>query len=240
MARTIDPLRHEERRLAILDAAARLLRERGAQGLTISEVLLEAGISKGALYHYFSGKDELLAALIARRLDAWRDAVTRAIAEVEDPEQRLIALVRALSTAKSQDLSLLVSALPTMQGDDGAVLQARLRLVGREHFIPLLTEVIAEGSRQGVFTAPAPSASAAVVMSLLQEMAETIARGLTEIRDGRRTAAELRAEALAYAAAIPGVLAAPATGEDILGARDLEVWIEAAGRLSTVGAEARS
>ncbi|WP_172805769.1 TetR/AcrR family transcriptional regulator [Brachybacterium sp. P6-10-X1] len=237
MARTVDPVRHEERRRSILDAATRLLRERGVQGLTIHDVLGEAGISKGALYHYFSGKDELLAALIARRLDAWSDAVTDTIAAVASPSERLVVLVRTLTSAKSQDLALLVSALPTLHSDDGAALQARLRIAGRERFVPLLTQVITDGAQTGVFAAPSPASAARVVMSLLQEMAEAVARGLREIRDGRGDADVLHADALAYAAAVPAVLDAPATGEDFLRPGDLDAWIRAAHQLGTISSK---
>lgn len=235
MARTVDPVRYEARRVAILDAADRLLREHGAHGLTINEVLLEAGISKGTLYHYFSGKDDLLAALITRRLDAWSEAVTKAVNTREGPTQRLISLLRAVISEKSPDLPLLISMLPTLQSDDGAALQARLQLAGQERFLPLLTEVIADGVSRQEFSSPSPSGSAAVVMSLLQEMASTISRGLTDIRDGRLSPEELHTRALAFAAAVPAVIAAPATGEDILHPGDLDVWIRAVAPSSSVG-----
>jgi AcrR family transcriptional regulator len=50
----------------LLDAAAACLHEKGADALTTREVLERAGLSAGTLYHYFSGKDDLVVALAER------------------------------------------------------------------------------------------------------------------------------------------------------------------------------
>lgn len=62
---------HEEAtRQRIVDAAVRAFTERGFHQATIQDVVRECGLSVGAIYTYFSGKDELLLAscdLIASR-----------------------------------------------------------------------------------------------------------------------------------------------------------------------------
>ena len=47
-------------RSRILDATAELLRTRGFQGTTLSEVARRAGMLAPSLYHYFSSKDQLV------------------------------------------------------------------------------------------------------------------------------------------------------------------------------------
>ena len=44
----------------IVTAALRLFLTRGYQSVSLADVAREAGITKGGIYHYFSGKDELL------------------------------------------------------------------------------------------------------------------------------------------------------------------------------------
>jgi AcrR family transcriptional regulator len=49
----------QERRDAIIAAAVRVFLDRGVQSATMDEIAREAQLSKGALYLYFSSKDEL-------------------------------------------------------------------------------------------------------------------------------------------------------------------------------------
>jgi AcrR family transcriptional regulator len=50
---------------AILAAAARVLRERGYQGMSMEAVAAEAGVGKAAIYRRYAGKTELAVATIA-------------------------------------------------------------------------------------------------------------------------------------------------------------------------------
>ena len=51
-----------ENRLALLQAASRLFRKRGIDGVGVADIAKEAGLTHGALYAHFSSKDELAAA----------------------------------------------------------------------------------------------------------------------------------------------------------------------------------
>src|ERR1700739_4378063 len=48
----------------IVEAAARLVHERGVAGTTLDDVRKVAGVSGSQLSHYFAGKDELVQAVI--------------------------------------------------------------------------------------------------------------------------------------------------------------------------------
>jgi AcrR family transcriptional regulator len=48
-----------ERRLHILDTAARVFAERGFEDASINAILEQAGVSKGAAYYYFDNKEDL-------------------------------------------------------------------------------------------------------------------------------------------------------------------------------------
>lgn len=59
---------HAERRAAtrraLLDAARALFAEKGFAGVTVEEVVREAGVTRGALYHHFEDKRLLLRAVV--------------------------------------------------------------------------------------------------------------------------------------------------------------------------------
>ena len=56
----------------ILDAAARRLREEGLEGAAIVPVMRDAGLTHGAFYSHFSGKDELASAAFGRAITTGR------------------------------------------------------------------------------------------------------------------------------------------------------------------------
>jgi len=60
--------RGRERKGEIVSAAAALMYERGVRATGLDEVLAAAGCGKSQLYHYFSSKDELTAAVLEHQL----------------------------------------------------------------------------------------------------------------------------------------------------------------------------
>ncbi|MFF4102568.1 ScbR family autoregulator-binding transcription factor [Streptomyces sp. NPDC001903] len=54
-------------RQAILSAAAKIFEEHGYQAATISQILAEAGVTKGALYFHFQSKEDLAQGVLAEQ-----------------------------------------------------------------------------------------------------------------------------------------------------------------------------
>jgi AcrR family transcriptional regulator len=59
----------EDTRRSLLDAAAKLIAERGYRGMTVNEIVARAGLSKGTFYWYFSCKDDVLFAVLEEHID---------------------------------------------------------------------------------------------------------------------------------------------------------------------------
>src|SRR5205809_3475514 len=58
--------RPEDRRAELMDAALRVLREKGASVATVSDITEEAGVAKGTFYLYFDSKEHVVATLRER------------------------------------------------------------------------------------------------------------------------------------------------------------------------------
>ncbi|MEV0577318.1 TetR/AcrR family transcriptional regulator [Streptomyces sp. RTGN2] len=74
----------DARRRQILDGAARCFARDGFHATSMQDVLREVGLSAGAVYRYFSGKDDLIAAIAGEAVGAVREAFDRA-ARVSPP-----------------------------------------------------------------------------------------------------------------------------------------------------------
>jgi len=69
-------------RQRIVDRAAELVAERGVEGTSLDEVLAAAGASKSQLYHYFAGRDDLIAAAVASRCGQVLGGLTGALGDI--------------------------------------------------------------------------------------------------------------------------------------------------------------
>ena len=77
MARTVDPQRHEARRLVIIDAALTCLAAEGYDRTTTAAICRTAGIGSGTFFHYFPTKADVLLAILelgTAETAAWFDA----------------------------------------------------------------------------------------------------------------------------------------------------------------------
>jgi AcrR family transcriptional regulator len=137
--------RNEARRLEILRAAARVFRRRGVSAAGMREIAREAGLSPGNLYHYFSGKDEILRFCQERTVERMQAAVDAARGSAA---ARLRDVLRAhvqvmLDELEGSTAHLDVEALPD-----------RLRgpmIAKRDAYERAVRAVVADGMRSGEF-----------------------------------------------------------------------------------------
>lgn len=82
--------KRDDTRRRMLDSALALLRERGANGVTLDAVLAHSGAPRGSIYHHFpGGRDRLIVEAAALGGDMVADIVESA----DDPRSALTGLV---------------------------------------------------------------------------------------------------------------------------------------------------
>ncbi len=165
----------------MLDAALRVFAARGYRNTRLEEVAAEAGVTKGAVYHYFSDKEELL-------LRALEQHQERALGRLND-------VLRGRSGPASERLRLVLRR--AFGGEDPARRDVLTLLQGIAHEAPgvyrrwlangpvkgwrLVASLIAEGVAAGEFrsNADAEVAARVVITGLLgqiiyQQYADTV------------------------------------------------------------------
>lgn len=85
----------EGARDALLEAATELFIERDYADVSTDDILRRAGVSRGALYHHFSGKRDLFRAVFDASEARVVGRVAESLAGVEDPFELLIAAARS-------------------------------------------------------------------------------------------------------------------------------------------------
>lgn len=84
----------EQRRDALVEAAASVMRESGT--VTMAAVADRTGLSRSAVYEYYRSAADLIADVLVDELAAWIDHLDAAVRDVADPRERL---ARWMSTA---------------------------------------------------------------------------------------------------------------------------------------------
>ena len=92
------PEQKEQRREAILAAAADLARRDGVRAVTLSEIARAVGIHKSALLRYFETREQIFLELTGREWTAWQEATTAAMTALApgDPDAVATALASSL------------------------------------------------------------------------------------------------------------------------------------------------
>ena len=140
----------EARRKQIIDAARDCFLERGFHATKMQDIATRAGLSTGAPYRYFEGKDDIVAAMCAESLERNRSrfgtldvtAASRAI--FEELATVYFAAAHEPGAADAARLTLQVWEESLRSDRAGNVLQADFRLV-QSH----LSEIVARAQKRG-------------------------------------------------------------------------------------------
>jgi AcrR family transcriptional regulator len=135
----------------ILDVAAQLFGERGYDAVSLDDVAERLDVTKGSLYYYFSGKEELGAAAIQTLGDAWTARLAGVLESAAGPaEARLRALIReqVLVAVRDHPAALRLFLTPP---DWPEAQRATIKDLRRRHD-RLFRDVVEEGVAAGDFT----------------------------------------------------------------------------------------
>ncbi|KPQ21651.1 MAG: transcriptional regulator, TetR family [Rhodobacteraceae bacterium HLUCCA24] len=133
MART-QSKHYPEIRENILKAAAQLFANQGYATTTIEDLSRACTTSRGALYHYFESKEDILFHIIEGHVTAMYASLERALEGLEDPEERLRAIVRTVIainvTTRAEQIVLLNETNQLKQAEQDSIREQQRRIVG--------------------------------------------------------------------------------------------------------------
>lgn len=214
------------RRKAILDAAQMLVYTKGYEQMTIQDILDALRISKGAFYHYFSSKQELLEALIESLAE---EAEKMIIPILQDPHLSALLKLEAFFLAtgqwKTKQKAYLLSLLRVWYSDDNAIVREKMLLAMVKRFAPLLGGVIRQGVEEGFLTVSYPDSAAEVVIYLIRSLGDTFMEPLLAESPRAGDFEKVQTALAAYTDALERVLGAPPGSLHLMDQVTLAEWI---------------
>jgi TetR/AcrR family transcriptional regulator, transcriptional repressor for nem operon len=171
---------HKERtRLRVLGEAAAAIRRKGAERVSVAEIMADAGLTHGGFYAHFESKDDLIAQAITHMFDATYDRFLR-VTEGREPAAAIASYVdfylspsHRLERANGCPIAILSGDLPNLPDS------ARQRFTdGAERVVAALAKL---AKKLGAKDAEA------LVWSAIAEMAGALALSRT-VSDARAAA----------------------------------------------------
>ena len=159
-----------DKRTAILDAATKVFAKRGFFGAQVADIARGAGIAAGTVYLYFKSKDEILTSLFDRTM---REAIGEgraALADVDDPVERLrrIAHMHLARMGRDRDLAIVFQ----VELRQTTKFMERFSTTGLRDYLGVIQQTIEDAQKRGRFRKSFDARTAAkVFFGALDEMA---------------------------------------------------------------------
>lgn len=155
MSKTTEPKwrrRADERPDEVLDAALRQFVRNGFAATKVEDIATEAGLSKGAIYRYFSGKEEIFEQLVNRALTPLAERTNELARTSTQPPAVLLKAILTMVMGRMADPDTM--ALPRLvlmeAGRFPALAQAYRRQV-IDRAMEALQTIVQRGIDEGVF-----------------------------------------------------------------------------------------
>jgi AcrR family transcriptional regulator len=187
--------RSKATRAALVAAARSLFAERGYAGVATEEIVQRAGVTRGALYHQFTDKEDLLRAVLHDLARELAEASATAALKETDQWRQILAAVEAFLDACTDPAvqQIMMTDAPSVLGWDEwreidtqyglGLVKASLEnametgLIARQPVDPLAHLVVGALDEAAMYIARAPDAGTA-----RREMGESIERMLAGLR----------------------------------------------------------
>jgi AcrR family transcriptional regulator len=139
------------RRNIVLDIAEGLFADKGFDGTTVADIALASELAKGSLYQLFQSKEEIIAAIISRKIDAFISRIDEILSQLASPAD----IIRQIIVAKLEMVwesrkfaKIFLNELKGFHGcDEKSLVEARRSEMDR--LFNRMEEVVSEGQRIG-------------------------------------------------------------------------------------------
>jgi TetR/AcrR family fatty acid metabolism transcriptional regulator len=167
---TTPPRVRADKHAAILRAATKVFAERGFFNAQVADVARAAGVAAGTVYLYFKGKDDLLVTIFERTMSEALAEGRAALADVDDPVERLRRIARLQLERMGRDRNLAVVFQVELR--QSTKFMERFSSTQLREYLGIIRDTIANGQARGLLRSEInPTVAAKVFFGALDEMA---------------------------------------------------------------------
>jgi AcrR family transcriptional regulator len=208
---------YDERRCELLDAAQHLFMTKGYDQTSVNDVIDRIGVSKGAFYHYFRSKEDLLDALTERLTEEGLAIIQPVLDEPGlDAVERLNRFFAAVRNWKADQMPLMMAVLRAVYSADNLLLRHKMAKSTVERTAPLLAQIIEQGLSEGRMDVANAQLTSQVVMQVGLAFREAVAPVLLQLKDSPEELRRFEQIMLAHQQAIERILGAPSGSLQLL------------------------
>ena len=149
----------------ILNTATQLFIQKGSEKTSMQDIAQTAGISKGAIYHHFKSKDEIVLAVIRSRQEMMEEEIKQWLKDTENLTGREQLQTILKSNLESQTARATDGIVGEYEKDAGFILtmmRDNLRIGA-----PLVSDIIKKGMADGSLRTQYPDQAAEVFLLLV-------------------------------------------------------------------------
>jgi AcrR family transcriptional regulator len=154
------------RRDELVDTAFRLFLERGYDATPVEALLEATRLSKGAFYHHFASKEDVLDAVVAKLTDQGAERLREA---VDKAGRSAVAQLRALLRVGPQmwvgEPELMANVIAVFYRPENLRLRIRMQERSVDTYLPILAGILATGSEQREMSVAEPVETARLMLT---------------------------------------------------------------------------
>jgi AcrR family transcriptional regulator len=169
-ARETQAARSARTRAALLTAARELFADRGFARTGREEIAERAGVTRGALYHHFSSKTEVAAAVVGElEAELVERVVTAALQGGGVRDQLTLGCRAYMEACADPTVARILADAPAVLGVEAC------RALDAQACVPLLEEVFARAGAEGMEVPADTTVAATLLLGMLNEGAAMVA-----------------------------------------------------------------
>ena len=155
----------------ILAAARKLFAQKGFENTSVDELAEEAQVAKGTIYVHFSGKDEILFAVIKQSLDEMRKTITELINNKQPFLERFHRYIREVLRLfeNNKDIFRIITTEKVKLMQEGCLADKKTLLIEEHRKANLiLAEFLEQGMKEKVVKQVDAGEAALVLQAIIQ------------------------------------------------------------------------